>query len=255
MKIGKLYVRSWQSIHHVASVIVCFLIASCEQAAFPQENPLRNNLTSPTSGSSHNGWQLGGFIAGGFAPSYEIHVSPIHFKESLYFYHAGFEAGKLLAASRGPGFLRGRPEAMIEAEPLWLTYIPRQTVAVYSILNQYSSSSTIYGLLYHGMLVTPLLPRWNFIRHDRQKMTPWLELGSGLLWTTKDFPQSDAPGKSTSRINFTPQVGAGETLFTTSSQSLDLSVKAMHISSAGLGQANPGINITVQFNVGYSWWR
>jgi lipid A 3-O-deacylase len=29
----------------------------------------------------------------------------------------------------------------------------------------------------------------------------------------------------------------------------------MHISNASLGDANPGVNATVQFQIGYSWWK
>ena len=30
---------------------------------------------------------------------------------------------------------------------------------------------------------------------------------------------------------------------------------AVHISSASLGDKNPGVNASVQFQIGYAWWR
>jgi hypothetical protein len=29
----------------------------------------------------------------------------------------------------------------------------------------------------------------------------------------------------------------------------------VHISNASLGDSNPGVNATVQFQIGYSWWK
>jgi hypothetical protein len=76
------------------------------------------------------------------------------------------------------------------------------------------------------------------------------------LWTSQNFPQgTGVVGGSTSRINFTPQVAFGESIFTKKNQSLDLALKVVHISSAGLGEYNPGVNLTLQFTLGYSWWK
>jgi len=50
-------------------------------------------------------------------------------------------------------------------------------------------------------------------------------------------------------------VNIGENIFTQKNRSLDFAVKAVHISNAGLGDHNPGLNITLQFSAGYSWWR
>jgi lipid A 3-O-deacylase len=32
------------------------------------------------------------------------------------------------------------------------------------------------------------------------------------------------------------------------------SANAVHISSASLGDKNPGVNASVQFQIGYTWW-
>jgi hypothetical protein len=43
--------------------------------------------------------------------------------------------------------------------------------------------------------------------------------------------------------------------FTRAKRSIDLGANAIHISSASLGDKNPGVNASVQFTLGYSWWK
>jgi lipid A 3-O-deacylase len=57
------------------------------------------------------------------------------------------------------------------------------------------------------------------------------------------------------RHHFTPQFGIGTNLFIRPHQSLFVAVNAIHIFNASLGDLNPGVNITTQFRVGYSWWK
>jgi hypothetical protein len=56
----------------------------------------------------HRSWQVGGFIAGGFAPFYEYRARGVHFHEEIDFFSAGLETGKMLSGLHGPGFLHGR---------------------------------------------------------------------------------------------------------------------------------------------------
>jgi len=70
-----------------------------------------------------------------------------------------------------------------------------------------------------------------------------------------DFPSSSVTTMDTSVINFTPQFGIGANLFIRPHQSLFFAVNAIHISNASLGDMNPGVNISTQFRVGYSWWK
>ena len=90
------------------------------------------------------------------------------------------------------------------------------------------------------------------MRGNESRAVPWAQLGGGLLWTNHKFPLL---GGSTSVINFTPQIGFGESTFVKKNQSVDAAFKIVHISNAGLGDNNPGINFTFQFSVGYSWWK
>jgi hypothetical protein len=203
----------------------------------------------------HWSWEVGGFIAGGFPPYYEIHSRGLRYNEELDFYNAGAVAGKMLTAPRGPGFLRGRGETVIEVIPFWLAYYPKQTIKSHEDETGQIEFSPYEGYSNHGVSITPLLFRWNFEGTESKRFVSWFQLGSGLLWTSKNFPQGTGVGGSTSRINFTPQVGFGESIFTKKNQSLDLALKVVHISSAGLGEYNPGVNLTLQFSLGYSWWK
>ena len=80
-----------------------------------------------------------------------------------------------------------------------------------------------------------------------------MQLGGGLLWTNHKFPYGVAG--STSVINFTPQGGVGVSTFLRRHQSVDLAMKVVQITSAGLGDYNPGIEYSFQFAAGYSWWK
>jgi hypothetical protein len=106
---------------------------------------------------------------------------------------------------------------------------------------------------------------------------PWIQGAGGLIWTSQKYPAfgvqpsggagtygppesgsllaNDGPGTDTSVWNFTPQFGVGAHYFVRPRRSIDVSANAVHISSASLGDKNPGVNASVQFSVGYSWWK
>jgi hypothetical protein len=212
------------------------------------------NLQSQ-DGQVHRSWEVGGFVEGGFPPSYEVSSGGLQYHRTLELYNAGFESGRMLTALHGPSLLHGRGEAVVEVIPFWLAYYPKQEVLVNSTLSTYSGLIGFEALRSPGVSVTPLLFRWNFMNRASNRLVPWVQLGSGLLWTAHNFPQGGGQGYGTSRINFTPQVSVGESIFTRNNQSLNLAVKAVHISSAGLGEYNPGISVNLQFRLGYSWWK
>src|ERR1700761_373267 len=85
-----------------------------------QANTASVQSTSPPA-DNHlpRSWEVGGFIAGGFPPYYEIHSDGFRYSEELDFFNAGAVAGKMLTVPRGPGFLRGRGEAVLEVIPFW----------------------------------------------------------------------------------------------------------------------------------------
>jgi hypothetical protein len=43
--------------------------------------------------------------------------------------------------------------------------------------------------------------------------------------------------------------------FLKAQRSIDFSVNAVHISSASLGDKNPGVNASIQASLGYTWWK
>ncbi|MEO6805870.1 MAG: acyloxyacyl hydrolase [Edaphobacter sp.] len=238
--------------------IFFFLVAVCMSAcdSYAQVAPSGGaaSLESHDLGI-HRSWQVGGSFTGGFVPLYEIHPLGEHFREELDLYSVNFEAGKILTSLHGSSFLRGRGESFIEIIPFWLANYPVQVDLIYRPLYP-PTLAKLHELSRHGVSVTPLLFRWNFMKHESSDFVPWIQLGSGLLWTAHEFPQGrGGVGGNTSRINFTPQADFGETIFTQKNQSMNLAVKAIHISSAGLGEYNPGVNMSVQFSIGYSWWK
>jgi lipid A 3-O-deacylase len=243
---------SFLSVLQVAILIV----AIGPRATFAQDPGI--SLLPDESGSiaSKATWNFGGWFAGGFPPNYEVNLGDAHAHQSLEFYNAAIEVSRMLSVDHGPTLLRGRPEAIAEFIPFWLGYSPKQKITIYEPNNTYPTIATITSYSSHGVCVTPLLFRWNFTGPTGHRALPWIQLGAGLLWTGNEFPQpTGGKGSNTSRINFTPQVGIGENIFTNRSQSIDLAFKVIHISSAGLGESNPGIPVSLQFSVGYSWWK
>lgn len=201
-------------------------------------------------------WQMGVTFMGGYPPYYEIHDPIDHYFKSSYYYSGGFEGGRTITPVHGPGFLRGQAEAMLELFPYWQEYSPAQTFTVY-LASGGTFIAGVTGYNIHGITATPAMMRWNFVRKESSRSMWWTQTGGGLLWTSVRFPQGNGelPSGETSRINFTPQVAFGDNIFLKRNQSLNFAVHAIHISSAGLGNYNPGINVLVQASIGYSWWK
>jgi lipid A 3-O-deacylase len=205
-------------------------------------------------------WQVGFFAQGGFPPAYKSYIdSNFYLKPGLQLYSAGLEFGKETRWRDGPRLLRGRGEAMLEVIPFWLARYPRSELVFYQVGGPVE---TIPGLSlparnFSGASVTPFLLRWNFSDRKPGRIVPWAQLGGGLLWTNHKFPPSSLYPYigDTSVINFTPQVGFGANVFTHGRHSFNFAMKVIHISNASLGDQNPGLNATLQFSAGYSWWR
>lgn len=194
---------------------------------------------------------------GGYPPYYEIHDPVLHYFKASYYFDGGFEGGRTFTAEHGPGFLRGRAEAMLEVLPYWMEHSPAQIVTVH-LAGGGTFGGGFTGYNVHGVTATPALMRWNFVRKESSRFMPWVQAGGGVLWTSVAFPQGEgnivAHG-STSVFNFTPQVAFGDNIFLKKNQSLDFGVHATHISNAGLGDVDPGINVLVQASISYSWWK
>lgn len=189
------------------------------------------------------------------------------------FVMAGVHAGKVLTYDHGPGVLRGSFEYAMEVFPFWQSSTPRfQRESCVAVSTPGGSGGTgapfvcsapyTVGGTYRGASVTPIILRWNFV--GSRRVSPWVQGAGGLLWTNHKYPafggtpynlQNDGPNAETSVWNFTPQGGVGLHYFVNPKRSIDLGANAIHISSASLGDRNPGVNATVQFSLGYTWWK
>lgn len=197
----------------------------------------------------------------------------------FHFLMAGVHAGIPVTRTVGHSALSGNLEYAVEVFPFWQSYTPttqRQNCIAFlgrlfpgSVEASCSAPFSIGGT-YTGVSVTPMIVRWNFAGSDR--WAPWLQGAGGVVWTNHKYPAfggppisnggvtlstlgNNGPNLDTSVWNFTPQFGVGLHYFTRANRSVDFGANAIHISSASLGDKNPGINASVQFSVGYSWWK
>ncbi len=184
-------------------------------------------------------WDRGVFIDGGFGTSGET---------SDHFLNAGVRIGKVLTDPAGPGILRGQFEYAVELIPYWQAFTPKQT---YMLTTVNPPRRVTTGGTYTGLSLTPVIFRWNLVRWKR--VMPWMQGGGGLIWTNHKFPPNGPRG--TCVWNFEPQIGVGAHYFVKPNQAITFVANAVHISNASLGDANPGINATVQFQIGYTWWK
>jgi lipid A 3-O-deacylase len=187
-------------------------------------------------------------------------------RNSFKFLMAGVHAGKVLTGNYLPGPLHGNFEYAVEVFPFWESYTPKfqraQCRAAAGSENISCSPPYTVGGTFSGVSITPIILRWNFIGTHR--ISPWIQGAGGVLWTNHKYPAfgglplnlaNDGPNSDASVWNFTPQGGVGLHYFVTPRRSIDFSANAVHISSASLGDKNPGVNASVQFSVGYTWWK
>jgi lipid A 3-O-deacylase PagL len=137
----------------------------------------------------------------------------------------GLRYGWVLTDAHGPSVLRGQFEYAIDWVPLNLIFQPQ-------------------GVVY-GAGVNPFALKWLFV--TRHGVTPYIDLGGGVLFTTHDVPAG------ISNINFASGSGVGVNVGRGKAH-WSLEVRWQHISDAGLTDQNPGIN-TVQLRVGLGWFQ
>jgi lipid A 3-O-deacylase len=173
------------------------------------------------------------------------------------FLSAGFQVGKILTPVLHAGVLSGQFELGGNIMPLWQAYTPDP----HEEIGYYQGESIPYkvgGGTYRGVSLTPVILRWNFLTRSR-RIQPWFQGAGGLIYTTHKLPAAElvphGVAGGTSVWNFSPQGGFGVHYFTRSKRSIDFGVNAVHISSASLGDKNPGVNASIQVQVGYTWWK
>jgi lipid A 3-O-deacylase len=202
-------------------------------------------------------WEFGALVQGGKGVTDN--------RDDFKFIMVGGHLGKVLTGEIGHSLLRGNFEYAVEVFPFWQSYTPTfqrancvpQTSVTITCSNLFTTGGT-----YTGASVTPIILRWNFT--SGRRFMPWAQAAGGFLWTNHKYPGfgqgplnlvNDGPGSDASVFNFTPQGGIGFHYFVKPKRSVDFAANAVHISSASLGDKNPGVNASVQFNVGYTWWK
>ncbi len=178
-------------------------------------------------------------------------------RSDFKFFFAGAHVGKILTPVMHAGLFSGQFEYGGDVIPFWQAYTPAPHT-VTQMVGNVEETAKVGGGTYTGVSLTPVIFRWNFLTRSR-RLQPWFQAAGGLIYTTHKFPPSllVGPGQpgGTSVWNFAPQGGAGLHYFVRPGRSIDFGVNAVHISSASLGDKNPGVNASVQFQVGYSFWK
>jgi lipid A 3-O-deacylase len=193
-------------------------------------------------------WEYGPFINWG---------KGVGDRSDFNFLWGGAQIGKVMTPVLHAGFLSGQFEYGANIMPLWLAFTPAAHDQTFLYQGQVYTQ-TIGGGNYIGLSLTPVIFRWNFLTHSH-RIQPWFQGAGGLIYTTHKFPPEvlvphGTPG-GTSVWNFSPQGGLGLHYFLRSRRSIDLGVNAVHISSASLGDRNPGVNASIQIQVGYTFWK
>jgi lipid A 3-O-deacylase len=165
-------------------------------------------------------WNFGVLVSGG---------TGLIDRTDVQFIRAGVRAGRVMTGELGTGFARGTFE--VDSEIMPLDYV------------LWSGYRNVYGL---G--VNPLVMKWNFTRSERA--IPYFLAQGGFLWSADNVPSGN-----TSKINFTSGAGVGLNYFLRPGRSVNCDVRATHLSNASLGAHNPGVNASLQFAVGYNWWK
>ncbi len=190
-------------------------------------------------------WDRGLFLDGGLGTSGET---------SDHFLNAGVRLGKVLTAPAAPGIFRGQFEYAVELIPYWQAFTPKQS---YTLIagNPPQIRQVTTGGTYTGLSITPIILRWNLVRRTGhwKRVLPWVQGAGGLIWTNHKFPPNGPRG--TSVWNFEPQFGVGLHYFLKPGSAITFAANAVHISNASLGDSNPGVNATVRFQIGYTWWK
>ncbi len=193
-------------------------------------------------------WELGPFVNLG---------AGVGDRFGYYFFAPGFQIGRNLTPILHAGPFSGRFEFGGNIMPLWQAYTP----SPYSqVVTSGGSQITqhIGGGTFTGASITPVVFRWNFATAS-PRWTPWFQAAAGVVYTTHKFPPTvevpeGTPG-GTSVFNFRSGGGLGLHYFTRPRRSIDFLLSAEHISSASLGDKNPGVNASLQLQLGYTWWK
>lgn len=230
-------------------------LATMAAAETPQApKPAADDTGNPVARVRNNlSWEYGPFVNWG---------KGVGDRASFEFFWAGFQLGKPLTPVIHMRVFSGQFEFAGNIMPLWQAYTPAPHEQEFTYHPPSGPPITyvapVGGGTFRGVSLTPVILRWNFLTTSH-RIQPWFQGAGGLIYTTHKFPPDvlvphGTPG-ATSVWNFAPQGGLGIHYFTSQKRSLDLGVNAVHISSASLGDHNPGVNASIQVQVGYTFWK
>lgn len=195
--------------------LVLLLLCSVSALAQSDGNALRNPV-----------WEIGPWVGGG---------TGLGAASDFKFISSGVRIGRVLTGEIGTGRFRGTFEWASDVIPL---YYVRQSEFYNSGPQQWV----------YAFSLNPVVLKWNWTAN--RKVVPYFAAEGGMLISTKDIPLAD-----TSSFNFTPGGAFGIYVFQRPKRALDFSVHITHISNASIADHNPGINATMQFRVGYTWFK
>ncbi len=162
-----------------------------------------------------------GFLTGYWQGNNAFSNEPSANRSAVYFLP---QLGRVLTDEIGSGWTSGNVELLIE--PLAAHYYE-------------PFSASAFG----GSLVV----KYNFTNFGR--WMPFWDGGAGMLWTDLG-PR--IPEQST-QFNFVLQTGPGVSYFVTENMAVTFGIRFHHISNAGIGDRNIGLNGCL-FNVGVSFF-
>jgi hypothetical protein len=172
-------------------------------------------------------WNYGFQVYGGTATK---STPPIPHNGGRYpsSFGAELHIGRVLTGEHGEGWLRGSLEWDFNVIPVALYFVNGRT--------------------YYMGGFEAVDPRWNFTRLSK-RMVPFFGFDGGMLFGPNKFPPGD-----TSQFNFTAALDLGTHLFTRRRQSFDTTVRLHHLSNAESGHYNPGVPLSIQLMLGYTWY-
>lgn len=238
----------------IAFLGVAFLgtVLAASAAAQSLQANAQSTPNTPEKTLASYPWEFGPFLQGGLGTEN---------RSDFHFLSAGVKIGKIVNHPALPGILRGRFEYDIEIMPYWQAFTPKAGIQPYPVQPASNPPQYVYmptgGGTFTGISITPIILRWDLMPHGNWE--PFVQGAGGMVYTTHKFPPDilvphGEPG-GTSVWNFTPQFGVGVHYFLSPKRSIYFEANAIHISSSSLGDKNPGVNATVQFQIGYAWWR
>lgn len=219
------------------------------QTPLATHGPVLTDVSPVAQVRNHRSWEFGPFANYGNGVGGD--------RSQYHFVSLGVQAGKILTPPLHAGFLSGQFELGVSVMPFWQAYTPASHMQTFLYQGQVYDQ-LIGGGTYTGASIMPVIFRWDLLTHTK-RIQPWMQAAGGVIYTTHKFPPDvlvphGTPG-GTSVWNFCPQGGIGMHYFTRAGRSVDFSANAIHISSASLGDHNPGVNAMWQLQVGYTFWK